>query len=139
MILGIDHVGLRLADPAAAHDAFVALGMGRTDSGSAEAFGVNCEFWGFSGEAPFVELVAPAVPDSAVSGPLEREGPGLYHIAFTVDDLDIETRRLRTNGFSPVRVTPCAGARKGMTVTFLYLRQPVGLLIELVHYADPSH
>jgi methylmalonyl-CoA/ethylmalonyl-CoA epimerase len=138
MIYGIDHLGLLIADPATAREPLAALGMRRADGGVAEAFGVSCEFWDFGDGAPAVELVSPTTADSAVRGKLERDGPGLYHIAFTVDDLECELKRLGTHGFSQVTATPCAGARDGMEVAFLYLRRPVGLLIELVRYADRS-
>lgn len=82
-----------------------------------------------------VELVAPVRGDSAVTGHLARKGPGLYHIAFEVDDVELELARLRSNGFVPVDREPCAGARPGMRVAFMYVRKPAGLLIELVQYS----
>ncbi|TMM35945.1 MAG: bleomycin resistance protein [Actinobacteria bacterium] len=137
MILRIDHVGVATDDPLALEPYLTALGMQRTDTGVAEHYGVSCDFWQYgSGPAePAVELVAPAREDSSVHGRLARSGPGLYHIAFVVDDIDRELERLRTHGFVAVDPQPCNGARPGMRVAFMYLRRPAGMLIELVEYA----
>jgi len=142
VILGIDHVGLATEDPAGVGTAMAALGMRMSDHGVAEAYGVTCEFWQHpahgdrgNGRRPAVELVAPARGDSAVTAYLSRRGPGLYHVAFEVDDVELELARLRENGFVPVDREPCRGARPGMRVAFMYVRKPAGLLIELVQYS----
>jgi methylmalonyl-CoA/ethylmalonyl-CoA epimerase len=134
VILGIDHIGLASDDPAGVGVFLAALGMSKTDAGIADAYGVACEFWQYPGQ-PAVEVVSPIAGDSSVAGRLERSGPGLYHLAFTVDDIDAEIRRLRGNGFVPVDARPCTGAKEGMEVAFMYSRRPAALLIELVRYA----
>ena len=123
--------------------AMSALGMRVFDGGVADDYGVACEFWrhpGGSGQ-PAIELVAPARHDSAVTDYLSRKGPGLYHVAFEVDDVEFELARLKESGFVAVDRQPCAGARAGMRVAFMYVRKPAGLLIELVQYsaATDSH
>ncbi len=137
MIIGIDHIGLATDDPAALAGPLAALGLTRSDAGVAPDYQVTCEFWGDprGPDQPAVELVAPAAPDSAVTRHLATRGPGLYHVAFRVDDLDAEVTRLRGEGFVPVDDRPHPGARPGMRVRFLYLRRPGGLLVELVEYA----
>ena len=139
MILGIDHVGLATPDMARAGQQLAKLGLARNESGEAKAYGVACEFWQLDSapEAFAVELVAPTRDDSAIAGRLAKSGPGLYHIAFEVDDLAAEMDKLRANGCVPIDAEPCAGARDGMTVAFMFLGRPVNLMIELVHYATP--
>lgn len=136
MILGIDHIGLATDDPTGVGVFMTALGMRRTDDGIAEDYGVACEFWQYSDGVgqPAVELVSPVGENSSVAGRLKQSGPGLYHVAFAVDDLESELARLRKSGFAAVDAQPCAGARKGMRVAFMYARRPAGLLIELVQY-----
>lgn len=143
MILGIDHIGLATGDPARVGAFLAALGMRQQDRGLAEDYGVACEFWAYRGSGPAVELVTPAGRPSAIDDLLARRGPGLYHLALLVDDLAGEQARLRGEGFVPVDRTPCAGARPGMRVAFLYLPRPAALLVELVEYvstmdADPT-
>ncbi|MEU7114575.1 VOC family protein [Streptomyces sp. NPDC046182] len=136
MILGLDHVGLATADPARAGAQLAALGLARTDHGEAAAYGVSCEFWSLPGApaSTAVELVSPTRSGSAIDGRLAGAGPGLYHLAFTVDDLAGETARLRSLGYLLLDAEPCRGARPGMSVTFLYQPEPADLLVELVHY-----
>ena len=136
VILGIDHIGLVTDDPGGVGTFLADLGMRETDRGVAEAYGVTCQFWRHSAGdgGPAVELVAPVTDGSAVQGHLTRTGPGLYHIAFEVDDVDAEIARLSRSGFVPVDARPRPGARPGMQVAFMYLRRPACLLIELVRY-----
>ncbi|MFF5565541.1 VOC family protein [Streptomyces sp. NPDC012623] len=141
MILGLDHIGLATADPARAGAQLADLGLARTDQGEAPAYGVACEFWSLPGDpvGATVELVSPTRSGSAVDGRLAGAGPGLYHLAFAVDDLAGETARLRALGYLLLDAEPCRGARPGMRVTFLYQPEPADLLVELVHYGpDPG-
>lgn len=136
MLLGIDHIGLATGEPAPLAPFLIALGMARTDAGVATGYGVACEFWRPPGAArgPAIELVSPADAGSALDVHLARRGPGLHHIAIEVDRIGPELRRLRDAGFTAVDRAPCAGARPGMLVAFMYLARPAGLLVELVQY-----
>lgn len=137
MILRIDHIGLATDDPTGAGALMGTLGMRKYDDGQVDDYGVACDFWQVSGDpaGPGMEIVSPTRQDSTVSGRLNRDGPGLYHVAFEVDDLEAEMSRLRSHGFSAIDARPCKGARAGMRVVFLYAGPPAGLLLELVHYA----
>lgn len=142
MILGIDHVGVATEDPAGAARYLSALGLRPGDRGVAEQYRVACEFWqpaaaGGAAE-PAIELVSPVGEGSAVRGRLDRYGPGIYHVAFRVDDVAAELARLRGAGFVAVDEAPCGGARPGMRVAFVYAARPAGLLVELVEYADAA-
>ena len=132
MILGLDHVGLATDDAAGVGTLLAALGLRSGDTGTADEYGVSCDFWHVGDERVAVEVVAPVRDGSAVDARLERDGPGLYHVAFRVDDLEAEVARLRGEGFVAVDRQPCAGARPGMRVVFLYVRKPGAFLIELV-------
>lgn len=136
MILRIDHVGLVTHGAAGVAALLAALGLERTDLGRAPDFGVACEFWGVAGATggPTVEVVSPLGDDSAVAGRLARAGPGLYHVAFEVDDVERELTRLSGNGIAPVDGLPRSGARPGMRVAFVYLPKPASVLVELVEY-----
>ena len=141
MIKGIDHIGLATEDPAGVATFLTALGMDKDDQGVAAEYGVACEFWSYPGAGgqPAVELVTPVREDSALSDHFTRRSPSLYHVAFEVDDLDGELARLRGHGLVPVDAAPCAGARPGMRVAFMYVPKPAALLVELVQYGlDPE-
>ncbi|MDQ1745268.1 MAG: methylmalonyl-CoA/ethylmalonyl-CoA epimerase [Pseudonocardiales bacterium] len=136
MIIGIDHIGLATEDPGGVAAFLTALGLGKDDEGIAESYGVACEFWSHpsAGGQPAIELVTPVREDSALSDHFTRRLPSLYHVAFEVDDLDAELARLRGHRLVPVDAEPCAGARPGMRVAFMYVPKPAALLIELVQY-----
>ncbi|HEX8095030.1 VOC family protein [Jatrophihabitans sp.] len=136
MIKGIDHIGLATEDPRGVAGFLTVLGMGKDDQGVAEEYGVACEFWSYPGAGgkPAIELVTPVREDSALSDHFSRRSPSLYHVAFEVDDVDSELARLHGHGLVSVDAAPCAGARPGMRVAFLYAPKPAALLIELVQY-----
>jgi methylmalonyl-CoA/ethylmalonyl-CoA epimerase len=136
VIIGIDHIGLATEDPGGVATFLTALGLGKDDEGIAESYGVACEFWSHpsAGGQPAIELVTPVREDSALSDHFLRRSPSLYHVAFEVDDLDAELARLRGHRLVPVDAEPCAGARPGMRVAFMYVPKPAALLIELVQY-----
>jgi methylmalonyl-CoA/ethylmalonyl-CoA epimerase len=136
MIVGVDHIGLATTDPLGVGEFLGALGLSRVDGGTADDYGVACEFW----RGPHrdigtdIEIVSPARDGSAIDSRLTGQGPGLYHIAFVVDDVRAESRRLRGLGLSPVDADPCRGARPGMKVAFMYVPRPACFLVELVEY-----
>ncbi|MDH6140067.1 methylmalonyl-CoA/ethylmalonyl-CoA epimerase [Kitasatospora sp. GP30] len=139
MIVRLDHVGVATGDPQGAGDLLAALGLTAGDRGNAETYGVSCDFWQADKGGCAVELVAPLNDEAAISRRLAEHGPGLYHIAFEVDDVVAELERLRGLGLVPVDREPQPGARPGMWVAFVYAKRPAGLLIELVEYrrTDP--
>lgn len=78
-----------------------------------------------------VELIQPTSADSGVARFLAQRGEGLHHIAFEVDDLQSELRRLESEGIELVDREPRPGAH-GM-VAFLHPRS-TGVLVELVQH-----
>ena len=92
-----------------------------------EAEGVTTVFFRV-GEVK-IELLGDAQPDSAVDRFLQKRGEGLHHIAFQVDNLSDETRRLDAEGF-PFAGMPRAGA-ENMLIHFLHPKATAGALIEL--------
>ena len=78
-----------------------------------------------------IELVEPYAPGSVINKFIEKKGEGLHHIAFEVDDIDAEIRRLKDEGFEFVNDTPRSGADDKM-VCFLHPKSANGVLIELV-------
>ena len=82
-----------------------------------------------------VELLEPLYPDSTVGRFLARRGPGLHHVAFEVDDIRAELRRLEGEGLRLVDREPRKGA-KGHLVAFLHPMSTDGVLVELVQHAE---
>ncbi len=78
-----------------------------------------------------IELVEAYGPGSVVNAFIEKKGEGLHHIAFEVDDIEAEVKRLVGEGFSLINGKPREGADNKM-VCFLHPKSTNGVLIELV-------
>lgn len=85
-----------------------------------------------------VELLAPLGPDTPVGKYLERKGPGLHHVAYAVDDVDAELRRLAAAGVELIDEEARTGIR-GSRVAFLHPRSTGGVLTEIVEPAEGGH
>src|SRR4029077_6079411 len=57
-----------------------------------------------------VELVESFAPGSVIAKFIERKGEGVHHIAFEVDDIESEMKRLSNAGFTLLSDKPKVGA-----------------------------
>ena len=89
---------------------------------------VNTAF--FRNENAKIELVEAYAPGSAINTFLEKKGEGLHHIAFEVDDIEAEIKRLVNDGFTLINEIPRPGADNKL-VCFLHPKSTNGVLIEL--------
>ena len=78
-----------------------------------------------------IELVEAYAPGSVITKFIEKRGEGIHHIAFEVDDMEAEVKRLVNDGFTLINEIPKEGADNKM-VCFLHPRDTNGVLIELV-------
>jgi methylmalonyl-CoA/ethylmalonyl-CoA epimerase len=85
---------------------------------------------GFAAGEPLVELLEPAQTGSPIARFLERRGPGIHHLCFSVDDLDATLDRCRAHGIRLIDETPRLGA-EGKRIAFLHPASTGGVLIEL--------
>ena len=61
---------------------------------------------------------------------IEKSGEGLHHIAFEVDNIDNEIKRLEKEGFTPLQNSPFKGA-DNKWVAFFHPKDAHGLLVEI--------
>jgi methylmalonyl-CoA/ethylmalonyl-CoA epimerase len=85
-----------------------------------------------------VELLAPLGDDTPVGKYLARKGPGLHHVAYAVDDIDVELKRLAAAGVELIDAEARTGIR-GSRVAFLHPRSTGGVLTEIVEPVDGAH
>jgi len=78
-----------------------------------------------------IELLEAYSPESVIHKFIEKKGEGLHHIAFEVDDIEIEMKRLSDEGFTLINQKPKEGADNKM-ICFLHPKDTNGVLIELV-------
>ena len=82
-----------------------------------------------------VELIAPAVPgEGTVAKFLAKNGPGMHHVAYQVDDIDAELARIKELGMKLIDREARTGIRNSR-VAFLNPRSTGGVLTELVEPA----
>jgi methylmalonyl-CoA/ethylmalonyl-CoA epimerase len=78
-----------------------------------------------------VELVSPLSVDSPVGKFLERRGPGMHHVAFEVEDVDVAARELAAAGANVIGDEPRPGLG-GKRVVFVHPDTLGGVLAEVV-------
>lgn len=82
----------------------------------------------------YFELLEP-VEDGPVARYLDREGPGVHHLAVGVEDIDRALSRAREVGVETIDDEGRPGAW-GHTVGFLHPRDTGGVLLEFVEHGE---
>jgi methylmalonyl-CoA epimerase len=129
-ILGVDQVSVAvnsLDDASRIYERI--LGLKASHDETVADQGVTTRFFPVAHGA-VVEALLPTGPDTPVGKFLAKRGPGLHHIAFRVDDLDAELRRLKGLGVQLIDQEPRRGA-EGKRIAFLHPKETGGVLIEL--------
>jgi methylmalonyl-CoA/ethylmalonyl-CoA epimerase len=129
----IDHVGVAVEDLDAALTLYsTRFGMPVEHRETVEEQGVEAVLLGV-GEG-HVELLSPLVAESAVGRFLDRNGPGLHHVAYGTDDIQSALEAARAAGLQAIDEAPRAGIRNSR-VAFLHPKSTGGVLTELVEAA----
>jgi methylmalonyl-CoA/ethylmalonyl-CoA epimerase len=77
-----------------------------------------------------IELLEDMDPAGMIARYIDKKGEGVHHIAFAVNDLEAEMKRLVVEGFTLLNEKPKLGA-DNKWVCFLHPRDTGGLLVEL--------
>lgn len=93
-----------------------------------ESEGVNTAFFQLSESK--IELLEATKEDSPIAKFIDRKGAGIHHIAFEVENIEAEMKRLQALGFELLNETPKAGADNKL-VCFLHPKTTNGVLVEL--------
>nr|WP_068892351.1 methylmalonyl-CoA epimerase [Pedobacter panaciterrae] len=90
--------------------------------------GVNTAFFK-TGENK-IELLGATSESSPIARFLEKKGEGIHHIAFEVDNIELEMKRLKLEGFVLLNEQPKQGADNKL-VCFVHPKGTNGVLVEL--------
>jgi len=82
-----------------------------------------------------VELLEPTSPDSPVAKFLEKNGEGIHHLAYEVDDIEAALAELKEKDVRLIDAQPRNGAH-GSLIAFLHPKATGGVLTEL---CQPGH
>ncbi|NEV92632.1 methylmalonyl-CoA epimerase [Psychroflexus sp. YR1-1] len=129
MIKKIEHIGIavnNLEEATKTYEALLNVSPYKTET--VEREGVKTVFFE-CGESK-IELLGATREDSPVGKYLSKQKEGIHHIAFYVDDLQAEMRRLQKQGFQLLSEEPKAGA-DGKSIVFLHPKSNHGVLVEL--------
>ncbi|GAM11734.1 methylmalonyl-CoA epimerase [Geobacter sp. OR-1] len=77
-----------------------------------------------------IELLEPTSPESPIARFLEKNGPGVHHVAYEVDDIEAAIARLKEQGVRMIDETPRNGAH-GTRIAFVHPKSSIGVLTEL--------
>jgi methylmalonyl-CoA/ethylmalonyl-CoA epimerase len=83
-----------------------------------------------------VELLRPLAADTPVGRFLDRNGPGLHHLAYGTNDIESALDAARAAGLRLIDEGPRTGIRNSR-VAFLHPESTGGVLTELVEAAHP--
>ena len=130
----IEHVGIAVKDLETSNILFEKLlGTASYKIEDVISEGVRTSFFK-TGDSK-IELLEALNDDGPIAKFLEKRGEGLHHIAFEVDDIKAEVKRLKAEGFTVLNDEPKKGADNKLVV-FLHPKSAGGVLIELCQEAS---
>jgi methylmalonyl-CoA/ethylmalonyl-CoA epimerase len=136
-LLRIDHVGVAVPDLDVALKFYAdTFGMHAVHEETNHEQGVREAMLavGPADAGPRLQLLAPISPDSAIAKFLDRSGPGLQQLAYTVADVEATSAALRARGLRLLYDTPRRGTA-GSLINFVHPKDAGGVLVELVQPA----
>jgi len=93
--------------------------------------GMRITFLDIGGD--YLELIEPISEDGTIAQYLDRNGPGIHHLAFATDDIDAALNRAREQDIERIDEEPRPGAW-GHDVAFLHPSSTGGILVEFVEH-----
>lgn len=125
----VEHIGIAVRDLSVSVPLFEKLLNSpcyKTETVATEH--VNTAFFK-TGESK-IELLESTNTAGPIARFLDKKGEGIHHIAFEVEDIESEIKRLKQEGFVPLNDIPKKGADNKL-VCFLHPKSTNGVLIEL--------
>lgn len=125
----IEHIGIAVKDVQASNKIFSKIfGKKSYKSELVEKEGVITSFFQIGNSK--IELVGASNERSPISKYLQKNKEGMHHIAFLVDDINFEMKRLKKEGFRLLSPTPTRGADNKL-ICFMHPNDTNGVLIEI--------
>jgi methylmalonyl-CoA/ethylmalonyl-CoA epimerase len=135
-ILRIDHVGIAVADLDEAIAFYREIfGIVSVHEEVNAEQGVREAMLAVGDGTSRIQLLAPLTASSTIAKFLDRNGPGLQQLAYTVDDVEVVSAELRAKGLRLLYDEPKRGTA-GSRVNFVHPKDAGGVLIELVEPAS---
>lgn len=137
MFKRIDHIGVAVEDLDAAIKLYErGFEMELVHRETVESQGVEAVLLDV-GEG-HVELLAPLGPDTPVGKFIAKKGPGIHHVAYSVEDIEATLEQAKAAGMRMIDETPRVGIR-GSRVAFVHPAATGSVLTEIVEPAKVAH
>jgi methylmalonyl-CoA/ethylmalonyl-CoA epimerase len=140
-LLRIDHVGVAVPDLDAAvafYERTFGMRCVHVETNAAQGVREAMLAVGDDPTGPRIQLLAPDSPQSPIATFLDRNGPGVQQVAYTVADVDATCAALRARGLRLLYDVPRRGTADSR-INFLHPKDAGGVLVELVEPAsDPA-
>jgi methylmalonyl-CoA epimerase len=127
--LGIDHLGIAVADLESAREIFTKL-LGFAVVEEEDVPDQKVRVVKLDAGGSDLELLAPTEAASPVAKFLAKRGAGIHHVTLRVRDLAATLRELEARGVELIDRVPRQGAG-GKRIAFLHPKSTAGILIEL--------
>jgi methylmalonyl-CoA/ethylmalonyl-CoA epimerase len=125
----IEHIGIAVKDIEASNKVFATIfGKENYKAEKVESEAVVTSFFQIGDSK--IELVAATTLDSPIAKYLGKNRESLHHIAFDVEDIEKEMKRLQNEGIRALNDKPKKGADNKL-ICFLHPKDTNGVLIEL--------
>lgn len=125
----IEHIGIAVRDLASANETYrKLLGVEAYKTENVASENVNTSFFKV-GESK-IELLESTDPNGVIEKFIEKKGEGIHHIAFAVENIREEMKRLKAEGFILLNEEPKRGA-DNKWVCFVHPKNTNGVLVEL--------
>ena len=130
----IEHIGIAVKDLEKSNTLFALL-FGKAHYKIEEVASEHVKTSFFENGPNKIELLQATNKESAIAKFIDKKGEGIHHIAFAVDDILAEIKRLKNEGFIILNEIPKKGADNKL-VAFLHPKSANGVLIELCQEID---
>ena len=125
----LHHIGIAVRDLASAKQTWTTL-LGQDPEGEETVNNEKVRICFYRAGQVRIELLEGTDPESAVSRFLEKNGPGIHHVAFAVNDLADAVKTLSDSGYTLIEPLIRTGAH-GIKIAFVHPKSTGGLLVEL--------
>lgn len=136
MSIQLNHIGVAVRNLPELRKLFEMLGLSVSGTEAVPDQGVITHFLPIPAGLASIELLEVTDPDGTVAKFIDKRGPGIHHLSFTVvtGDLDPLCAKLRKNGVRLIYDTPKMGAHS-MRINFIHPASAGGMLLEVMEKA----
>jgi methylmalonyl-CoA/ethylmalonyl-CoA epimerase len=136
MSIRLNHIGVAVKNLPEMQKLFSLLGLEVTGTEAVPDQGVTTHFLPFPEGVASIELLEVTDPEGTVAKFIEKRGPGIHHLSFTVEtgQLDPLCEKLRGAGVRLIYEAPRKGAH-AMRINFIHPVSAGGILLEVMEKA----